>query len=663
MKNAKSSLLSIALILALLTTLLSGCGQNQSTDNQQEADTLMPSSTATVEQTVVSISEPTKEPTAPLTAAPTNTPVPEPTSVIEGLEPIQLNSIFMLNYLAVITQEIIDSSNSRLNLEEIYSILENYTKPSAVNEDTKDQLAFLFDTIKNYRTLSHKRERLIYIYQQNQAQALRQAIPNPIGILSAVQSKGWKGAAISAIYMAVDSYTSYKSFVAENDLDYLLADWELDDTEEQLLYNLRGETFGYLVDMTNKFSLPDDLTLNKNNVVEFISIKHEKNPRSRIISLEEKKEEFQGLAEYWLVLAQSYYDQGISKNGTPEDFAKCLDAIETYLALPASILRKDRPLAKVLPMAISAAEETMESEEYIAVAEKYAKLIFDNTETSDWELRYFAALTYAELYERTNDVKYLNMAYRIARLNMNYLVKTQRDMNTSYLEEIQIQPVPTPKVPKKPTSEEQQKIDDISKYNSQLESERKVALPPIYEPLLLNCELLRGISTKMEFTPQMEQELDEVLHADDTTIFIVPTVDNLYCFGVAPQPISVADIDINFDSGEDILIPAKYLSEGFSVKVTITDPETGESSIFEDWAVTSVERKDKQDIETFTAKLKGASIKGFKYKIGMKVWIEIVSAANCTPQTLVFNYDVISTKDVFWDYLGFWNRDYAFKRI
>lgn len=663
MKHSRNPMLCLALIITILLTLLSGCGQNQPTDNQQETATPAPTATAVVEETVAPTVEPTEAPTATPTAIPTNTPVPEPTSVIEGLEPIQLNSIFMLNYLAVITQEIIDSSNSRLNLEEIYSILENYTKPSAVNEDTKDQLAFLFDTIKNYRTLSHKRERLIYIYQQNQAQALRQAIPNPIGILSAVQSKGWKGAAISAIYMAVDSYTSYKSFVAENDLDYLLADWELDDTEEQLLYNLRGETFGYLVDMTNKFSLPDDLTLNKNNVVEFISIKHEKNPRSRIISLEEKKEEYQGLAEYWLVLAQSYYDQGISKNGTPEDFAKCLDAVETYLALPASILRKNRPLAKVLPMAISAAEETMDSEEYIATAEKYAKLIFDNTETSDWELRYFAALTYAELYERTNDTKYLNMAYRIARLNMNYLVKTQKDMNNSYLEEIQVQPVPTPKVPKKPTNEEQQQIDDISKYNSQLENERKVALPPIYEPLLLNCELLRGISTKMEYTPQMEQELDEVLHADDTHIFMIPTVDNLYCFGIAPQSIDVTGIDINFESGEDILIPAKYLSEGFSVKVTITNPETKESSIFEDWAVVSVERKDKQDIETFTAKLKSESIKGFKYKIGMKVKIEIVSAANCTPQTLVFNYDVISAKDIFWDYLGFWNRDYAFKRI
>ena len=658
MKHSKLSVISLFVMVALLSTVLSGCGQK---DVPVESQTT-PVASSTPEPTIEATAVPTEEPTPTPTVAPTNTPEPEPTSVLEGLEPLQLNSIYMLNYLAVITQEIIDSSNSRLNLEEIYSILENYTKPSAVNEDTKDQLAFLFDTIRDCRTLSHKRDRLLFIYQQNQAQALRQAIPNPIGILSAVQSRGWKGAAISAIYMAVDSYTSYKSFVAQNDLDYLLADWELDDTEEQILYNLRGQTFGYLVDMTNKFKLPDDLTLNMNNVGEFISIKQEKNPRSRIISLEEKKEEYQGLAEYWLVLAQSYYDQGISKNGTSEDFAKCLDAVETYLALPVSILRKDRPLAKVLPMAIAAAEETMDGEDYIATAGKYAQLIFDNTETNDWELRYFAALTYAELYERTSDAKYLNMAYRIARLNVNYLVKTQRTMNSSYLEEVQVQPVPTPKVPKKPTTEEQQKIDDITQYNTQLENERKVALPPIYEPLLLNCELLLGISQNMAFSSSMNQELDEVLHQDETAIFMVPTVDNLYCFGVAPEPISEADIEINFDSGEEILIPARYLSEGFSVKVTITNPETRESSVFEDWSVTSVDRKDKQDIATFTAKLKSESIKGFKYKIGMKVKIEVISASNCTPQELTFNYDVISTKDVFWDYLGFWNRDYAFKR-
>ena len=662
MKHSMSSFMSLVLIIVLLTVLLSGCGKKETVSEDMTTPVITAAPELTVELTEAPAVASTAEPTATPTVAPSDTPEPEPTAIIEGLDPLQRNSLYMLNYLAIITQEIIDSSNSRLRLEEIYSILENYTRPSAVNEDTQDQLGFLFDTIRDYRTLSHKRDRLLYIYQQNQAQALREAIPNPIGILSAAQSKGWKGLAISAIYLAVDSYTSYKSFVTQNDLDYLLADWDLDISEEQILYNLRSKNFDYLVDMTHRFSLPDDLTLNMNNVVEFISIKQDKNPRARIIALEEKRDDYQGLAEYWLVLAQSYYDQATSKNGTAQDYAKCLEAVENYLAIPMSILRKDRPLAKVLPMAICAAEETTDDDEYIAAAEKYAKLIFDNTETSDWELRYFAALTYAELYERTGDSKHLNMAYRIARLNVTHLIKTQQAMDAAYFEDVQVQPVPTPKVPKKPTDEETQKINDITQYNTQLENERKVALPPIYEPLLLNCELLLGISQQMEYSDAMRQELDEVLHSEDQPTFRVPTVDNLYWFSIDRAPVDEADIDLVYETGEEIQIPAKYISAGFTIRVTITDPAAGETSVFEDWEVTSVERKDKQDLETFTAKLKSPTIKGFKYKAGMTVKVEVIAASNCTPQVLTFNFDVINPKTTIIDQIGFWNKDYAFKR-
>lgn len=651
MKHAVNSALCLILVLILSSMTLSGCGKQDTSSEVQNTDA--PAETAevvvTVEPTVTSESIEAAE-------------LAEPAIATYGLDQVQLNSIYMLNYLAVVTQEIIDSSNNRLNLEEIYSILENYTRKSAVNEDTKDQMSFLFDAIRDYRTLSHKRDRLLYIYQQNQAQALRNAIPNPVGILSAAQSKGWKGLAISAIYLAVDSAASYKSFVAENDLNYLLSNWELDDSEEQILYNLRSETFGYLVDMTNRFNLPDDLVLNKNNAEEFIDIKQESNPRSRIISLEEKQDEYQGLAEYWLVLAASYYDQAISKSGTPEDYAKCLEAVNTYIALPANILLKDRPLAKVLPMAIAAAEATMDTEDYVHIAENYASLIFENTETNDWELRYFSALTYAELFELTNDTKYLKEAYRIARFNMNHLAKTQKAMNAAYFEEVPVQPVPTPKAPKDPTQEEQQEIDDITQYNTQLENERKVALPPIYEPLLLNCELLLGISQQMEYSEDMRLELDDVLHENDTAIFMVPTVDNLYRFNVAPVDVSESNIDIDIGSGEEITIPAKYLADGFSVRVTITNPSTQETSVFEKWNVASVERKDKHDIETFSAKLKCDEIKGFKYKIGMTISIEVIAAGNCSPQVLVFAYDVINAKDSLIDKIGFWNRDYAFQR-
>ena len=144
MKRSNFSLLCLILIVVLLSSILSGCGKKDTIDEQQP--TAVPTEIIS-ENTPAPTDPPAIETTATPTAEPASTPVPEPTSIIEGLDPVQRNSVYMLNYLAVITQEIIDSSNNRLNLEEIYSILENYTKPSAVNEDTQDQLSFLFDTI------------------------------------------------------------------------------------------------------------------------------------------------------------------------------------------------------------------------------------------------------------------------------------------------------------------------------------------------------------------------------------------------------------------------------------------------------------------------------------------------------------------------------------
>ncbi len=43
--------------------------------------------------------------------------------------------------------------------------------------------------------ITEKRERLEFIYEQNRAQALRQAIPNPMGLLSVVQSGNYLKAA------------------------------------------------------------------------------------------------------------------------------------------------------------------------------------------------------------------------------------------------------------------------------------------------------------------------------------------------------------------------------------------------------------------------------------------------------------------------------------
>ena len=112
------------------------------------------------------------------------------------------NSIAMLNYLTVVNQQINESSNSKLYLEDVYSSLINNTSPNAVDDRTQIQLGDMLDTIDQYRMIDVKRDRLLYVYEQNKAQALRDAVPNPLGLLSSVQSLSWPKLIASITYRA-----------------------------------------------------------------------------------------------------------------------------------------------------------------------------------------------------------------------------------------------------------------------------------------------------------------------------------------------------------------------------------------------------------------------------------------------------------------------------
>ena len=90
----------------------------------------------------------------------TQEPVSDVTVIDDGLTPTQRNSINMLNYLTVLTQQINDSKGSRLFLEQAYSSLINNTFPNAVDTRTQAQMTSILDTLENYRMIDVKRERL-----------------------------------------------------------------------------------------------------------------------------------------------------------------------------------------------------------------------------------------------------------------------------------------------------------------------------------------------------------------------------------------------------------------------------------------------------------------------------------------------------------------------
>lgn len=615
MDGTIKSRISLITILIIASLILSACGSNRS-NKSSDVSTTEPSSTdiavtqlgGTIDPTNV----PASSPEVPATVVPTATPI------TDGLTDEQRNSIGMLNYLTMLTQEINTSKNSRLFLESAYSSLVNNTYPNAVDQETEFRLEELLEQLKNYRMNAVKRERLEFIYDRNKAQAIRAAIPNPLGLLSSVQAFNWPQLIASVAYMAVDSVSSYQNAKSQAELQYLQEGWELDDAEYEILHKLRSRAFTYMIEMVNTFSLPGDLALNENAVENYVTWKNEKNVVRRIQLFEANRNIYQGFGPYWLTLADSYYVNG--------DYQKCIDAIANYESLSTRIFRQDHELAKTLPAAFMSAMEIMDENEFITTAAHYLEVIEANAAFADWSLRYFAAQGNIELYQRTKDESYLSNAYDLVLNNATLLVGNQLDLNASYLADVKKIEI------LKGTSEEKKK--EIELLNKQAEEERKTALIPITEPLLLNCDLLFSISKVLGISSTEQAKIESILHHNNQPLFLVPAIDNRYWF-TEKMNLSAAEIEVGFKDGM-FTLPVESIADFGTLSLSVKSGDT--VTDISDWDILKVERKDKTDITSFAATFSSPTASKFQFKKGDQLLFTLLPTGDEAESKLEFRF-------------------------
>ena len=604
----------------------------QATEQPTTVPTAEPTPEPTPEPTLEPTATPTQEPTAEPTPEPTPIPTPTPTleprvapAQADTLSDVQRNSIQMLNYLAYLTQQINASKNSRLFLEQAYSDLINNIYPNSVDSTTLYELTDLLDTLENYRMLNVKRERLQYIYEQNKAQAMRAAVPNPIGLLSAVSSFDWKRVVMSVAYMAVDSYTSYTAYTEQADLQNLKDGWELDDEEAKVLHNRRKDAFEYMVRMVNMYDLPGDLALNEEAVATFVQWRNNENVVGRIRFLESNRDTYKAFGPYWLTLVESYYEN--------RAYDKCLEAVETFEQMGSRIFRKNHEYARVLPLAIAAADEVLSGDAYVNKVSYFAEKLLANSDNSDWALRYFAAQTYVGLYAQTKDKDYLDKAYDVTLDNVNYLIAEQKKQNASFLADVQ-----TIDVPKGATKAEKNEIKNMNKL---LKNEKKTELPPIYEPLKLNCDLLFALAGQLGVSVSEKQRVDDLLHNRGERLFLCEPVDNMYYFNPVYAAVDSRQILVDFD--EDTLrLPAKYLTGAVSVRVTVA--RNRDTVILADWKLDGVNREEAEKLDSYIAEFTSASAKKMKYQAGDSIIIEIKPTGEDSIGTLTFQYRAVAIK-------------------
>lgn len=545
----------------------------------------------------------------------------------DGLDSTTRNSVNMLNYMTSLTQKVNEEKENQLFLESAYNSFDNLF-PNAVDIKTQAQITSLMDTINEYRMISVKRDRLQFIYEQNRAQALRQAIPNPVGLLSAVQSGSMLQAAAAVLYMAVDSASSYKAATSQADLQFIKDGWELDDEEAEQLHESTKSSLTYMLNMVRDYEIPGDYALNKEQIEKFVEFsgKTDDELERKVSWFETNKSTYAHFGPYWLELAKDYYNY--------KNYEKCLDAVNQYESVSTRIFRKDLDYAKVLPMAILSAKETMPDSEYVKVAANYCKVIHDNTEDSDWALRYFAAQIYVDLYSITDDLSYLDSAYTLARENVVVLIDEQKSLNDTFLKEV--------KKTKAGKGASKREKKEVKKYNKTIKKERKTALPPVSESLYLNCDLLFALAKEKKIDDSEKRKIESILHIKGKNIFLTQAVDDRFWFDEDASSLNPKKIDISFD-GKTIKIPASCLTDRSSISVSVSGKKG--VTVFEDWTLKQVKRpKKSKDCSEFIATYKSKSAGKYKYKAKDKVTITVIPVADSPDEKITFNFNVVSKK-------------------
>ena len=658
LKRIKTRAVSLILVLSLVIPM-AGCGSNNSEEgtNPVETSTPIQSSAPTIAVTAAPSPSPAITPgsasdsSVPYDVDPTEAPIPTIDPVAQAqaeaeekaradeearrlaeearIRAEQMNSFSMMYYLAITAEQIRASRDNRLILDDIYTSLLNDINPGAIDEITQDHLRNLRDIIKSYLLISTKRERLQFIYNQEKAAAIRSAVPNPLAILSMANSLDWKRLATSVVYAAVDSYSRYKDASENADTNFLMSGWELDDEEVATVQKNRDRAFDYMVDMVQEYHLDGTMTLNERAIQKFAEICAIESIPERISRLVAEDKTYRLLGNYWLELADCYFETS--------KYTKCLECVARYKELATGIYLTDFNYARILPKAIVAAQMTYHGDDYITNVRAFAEDLEENTANEDWSARYFVAQVYLDLYKRTSDHSFLEKAYQIARSNVTVLLKEQRSLNKSYLDPVRELTVEEPdyrfmteqeKKDKEKWYKEEQKR--VKAYNKELNEARKTELPSMYEPLILNCELLFALADEMNISEEEKADIEAILKTDTNGIFLVKPINDAYSFSNRDNHYSV-----DF-SGDKLLIPADLLTSGASITITVT--ENGSSTTFDDCVIKKVERKG-TTIDTFEVEVTSKLLKKYEWTADSIITITI-TYGDVYDRSVTLNYVV-----------------------
>lgn len=273
-----------------------------------------------------------------------------------------------------------------------------------------------------------------------------------------------------------------------------------------------------------------------------------------------------------------------------------------------------------------------------------AEMLLDNTDSNDWALRYYAAQVYIDLFAETNEQGYLQAAYSIVLDNVNYLVGEQQSLNAAYLA-----PIQKASVPKGVSKDEKKQIESA---NNLLEEMRKTELPPVCEPLRLNCDMLFALANELKVPESEQRKIDGILHPNGAPIFLTEALDKQYWF-LCDTALESEAVDIEF-GGTAVILPVACCTQNAAITVSVQEANAEAPVLLSDWKVDSVNRRTEGDISTYHVVFTSEEAHHHDWQPAAMIQLELQPKADIELPTYHFEFTTKGTKKEWYDYLKVW---------
>lgn len=238
-------------------------------------------------------------------------------------------------------------------------------------------------------------------------------------------------------------------------------------------------------------------------------------------------------------------------------------------------------------------------------------------------------------------MNYKKKAYEIAKDNVSVLLKEQEKLNSTYLADLKKVEVEEPnykflkkKEEKERKKEYKEEVSKAKEYNKEMKKNRKTELPPLYEPLIVNCDLLFALAEDLNVSADEKTNIEKILETEENGIFISKAVNDRYSFSTNNNEYKMVF------NGKTMDIPAYLLSDGAEIIITIND--NGKKTIVEDCKIKEVERIEKV-FESFVTHITSKTLSKYDWMADTKIIVEIYNGKEYDP--IKFNFKVSNYKD------------------